>query len=165
MTQAVYLKKGSTTIYIESAKVDEIIVNKVIKVQKPVVKNKQNAKVPGTLLVDLKKIEHVFNIIGFLSNKNGSGNESYASSKAVKQSLIINILFKSGDIELHYRDLVDKDYGDEYNDGNPASDNHIKTVLDKVSITDASLRADASGDSTGIKRYSLQINLTRGKIR
>jgi len=171
MTQAVYLTKGSTTVYIESAKVDELITNAMIKVNMPVTPNKQDTKAPGTLVVDLKKIQHVFNIMGYLSASHDSDNYGGAwsggtmtSAKDVKSALVKDILFSSGDIELHYRDLVDTDYSENYNDNKPCSSTFVRVSLDKVSITDGSIISDTPTEA-GINRYKIQINLTRGKIR
>jgi len=163
--QIVKLKKGSTEIYIESAKVEESIANKVIKVLRPLTKSAQDSKNPGTILVDLKRIEHIFNITGFLSAEPGSGNESYADAKAVKDALVRDILYPSGDIELHYRGYTDKDYGKYYGDSSlvPADTDHVKVIFDKVTITDAGIRKEKSASSP--TRYNIILNLTRGKIK
>ncbi len=184
MTQIVTLVKGSSAVVIQATKVEEIIVNKMIKVIKPI--TPASIKAPGTLIVDLKKLEHVFNIAGFIGSDLGSGNHpadlerttsgepaydsgdtaGYSSAKGVKDSLIKNILYTKGNIDLYYRDLVDSDYSDAYNDGVATSTTNIKTVLDKVSIQDVVLRADVlSGVTSQARLYPIQLNLTRGKIR
>jgi hypothetical protein len=170
MSQALYLKKGSTVVYIEASEVDESFGNTLTKVPKPVTKSNQGTRQPGTLIVDLKRIEHLFIITGFLSASAESGNKGSAwsggtmsTAKDVKNALIKDILFSSGDIELHYRNYVDSDYGATYNDGTISSSDHIKVALDKFTIKDQILRSDVSAGGTD--RFSITISLTRGKIK
>ena len=116
------------------------------------------------MVIDLKQMTHIFNIQGFLDAGEGSGNESYTDADAVRVALIKNIIYPKGDIELHYRNYKDSDYGTYYGDGSiGASTDFMRTQLDKLSIMDVALRADE--DSTLVTRYQILISLTRGKIK
>ena len=159
--QIVKLSKGETSVYIEAQKVEEILQDNVIKIELPQVSGDQGGdKAPLTFSVGLNRIKHVFNIQGFLSARTGSGNETtYSTAKEVKDALIKNILYPAGSIQLEYRNYVDSDYGSKYGDDSSAETTYVKTVLDKVSLIDASLRTDAS--NTEVTRYSIQINLTK----
>lgn len=163
-----------TTVYIEAAKVDEILANKFMKSDRPLVgEENQDTKNTGTMIKDLKKFSHVFNIQGYLSASETSGNAglqwsggdgTMRTTKDVKNALIKDIIYPSGDIELHYRDYKDTDYGEYYGNKLPdAATDHVKVNIDKLQLTDASLRTDV--DSTAVNRYAIQINLTRGKIK
>jgi len=185
MTQIVTLVKGSYAIVIRSAKVEEILTNELTKIERPVVKSQQGTRTPGTTVSDKKKIVHVFNIQGVIDAEVGGGNNpadyerttsgqpaydsgdtaGYSTAKNVKISLIKNILYPSGDIELYYRDLVDSDYGSTYYDNTAASTTHVKVSLDKISIQETSLRVDDRLNTDNALRYDVQINLTRGRTR
>lgn len=173
MTQIVNLTKirddGSTTVYIEANKVDEILVNPLIKISMPI--PAVSSKTPETRLLDLKRIAHVFNIDGFLSVSAESGNNgatwsggTMSTAKDVKDALIKDILYLSGNIELRYRNVVDRDYSLKYYDNKDTSTTHVKTLLDKISVQESILRAE-DRNSGVVRRYSIKINLTRGKVR
>lgn len=172
MTQVVYLKKGTTKVYVSSAKVEEVLSNILIKVQRPQSKTTQNSKNPGTLFVDIKKIEHMFNIQGYLDATAISGNAGLSwsggtmtTANHVRLALIKDILYNSGDIELYYRNYKDLDYGSYYGTGESVDggNDHIKCQLDKINISDVSLRADVS--SNAVERYNISLSLTRGKVK
>jgi len=170
--QVVKLKKtvGGTPyeIFIQSAKVEENVTDpNLITVERAFIGADQTTKGGGTLIVKLNRFKHSFTIQGYLSNEQGSGNESYGSAKEVKDSLIKNILYSQGDIEFHYRDYSDSDYSDYYGDGSTGtSSTYIKCAVSKLSITDASLRADyMSGAVVQTARFNIDLELIRGKIK
>jgi len=175
--QVVKLKKIITTgenagtyeVFIQSAKVEENITDpNLISIERSFIGVDQTTKGAGTLFVKLNRFKHTFNIQGYLSNEDGSGNESYASAKLVKDDLIKYILYGQGDIELHYRDYIDSDYSTVYGDNStvPGGIDHVKCALSKVSITDASLRADyMSGTTVQVARYNIDLELFRGKTK
>jgi len=163
MAQLIKLQKGSNYIMIETTKVEESLVNKLIKIQRPVVKGNQNTYNPGTGIVDIKRIEHIFTIDGFISYDENTHIAGVSDATGVKNFFIRNILYPKGEIELFYRNQKDSDYGSYYWNKSAASTEHIKTNLDKVTIRDVALRG---GDSTNSpKRYGILINLTRGKVK
>ncbi len=159
--QVVKLSKGNISIYIQAQKVDEILQDNTMKVEKPQLATGQDAdKSPITYVIELNRFKHVFNIQGFLSNEIGSGNESYLNSKAVKNDLF-QILKRSGNIKMEYRDYSDSDYGAENDDGGTNSTIYISTMLDKVQFTDGTNRHDTISGVACV-RYNIQINLVKG---
>jgi len=158
--QAVKLVKGTASgVFIESAKVEEVLVNKVIKVSMPIVDPATRS--PGALVKDLKRFEHLFVITGFVSASSGSGNEGFGSAKAVKDHLIKNIFYPAGDIELHYRSQADSDYGSKYWDNSLAKTTYVKVSLDKISFGDDN--AVGGQDAAYPPKYKVVMNLFRGK--
>jgi len=170
--QVVKLQKtvdGTThTVYIMSAKVEENLTNPdLITIERAFIGNDQTTKGGGTLFIKLNRFKHAFDIQGYLSAEQGSGNEKHVTAKAVKDELIKNILYPQGDVEFHYRDYKDTDYSDYYGDNSTgAASSYVKVQPSKVSITEASTRADyMSGVECRAVRYNIELDLIRGKTK
>jgi len=169
--QVIALAKGTTTVYLGVQKVEEILSDGSSKIPRPLTKVNQDIKNPGTLIIGLKTINHVFNVTGFLDASAESGNYglswsggTISNADDARKALIKDIIYRGGDIEMHYRNYKDSDYGEYYGTGSTgASTTYVKTYLDKISFIDASTRADDG--STLVHRYLVQLALTRGVVR
>ena len=164
------MKTGvASGVFIECTKVSEVVSNEMEKISMPYSKASQDVYNPGTLLLDLKKMIHSFSIQGYLSAEQGSGNEGYGDAYTVRNHLIKNIIHGSAQIQLHYRNYVDRDLGNYFADKSQGtSTTYISVGLDKISFDDVSLRADKTISGINIayvNKYSVQMSLTCGKNR
>lgn len=149
----VILTKGSITVDIAATKVEQDLQNKIIKIQMPVRKSNQDTTAPTTKIVDLKRIEHVITVYGFLLS------DSTSTALEKREALVsyttlagghaeapnsIGMLLKSGDITLSWR-------GES-----------ITCNFDKIKFIDSSVRDQREGNPD---KYELIMTLTKGAVR
>ena len=171
MAQAVKLVKGGNTVWIEATKIDEDLINTPISFELPVIKDKQDIESPNTLIIDIKKVKHIFTIAGFLSATVESGNSgTYADAKAVRDALIKDILYAKGDIQLYIRGYADSDISyssdGKYKNQSPAvsfATDHMKVSLIKITITDGGISKSKEADSP--ERYNITIAFLKGVVK
>lgn len=129
---AVYLERNSpiqgiTKLRIQVTKITEQIENKFIKIPFPVIGNNQDTKAPKTKYKDLKRLNHIFTVEGFIfaqQNQSASGkyydaniivkgatfsNPTYLTAAEAKNALIFYILYPAGDLNLYWRGLAKQD--------------------------------------------------------
>lgn len=163
MTGTIGLKKGgSAVVYIQTESIDESISNKLIKVARPLSYSSQDTTIPYTKVRDLKRFDHTFNIIGYLSVDANSGNTTWPDAEACKNYLVRVIFYNAGDILMTYRNLNDARYGTPYG-GTTADITYVHVNLDSAKFTEDSKHVDViSGTSSYISRYKVNLSLTRG---
>ena len=164
------MKTGvASGVFIECEKVEEVISNSLISINRVQSTSVQDTHNPGTQIKDLKDITHSFEIQGYLSARPGSGNEGFGDAYTARNHLITKILYGSAQIQFHYRHYSDIDYGAYFADKSQGvSSTYIAVNVDKISFDDVALRADRviSGVNIAyVNRYRVQMSLTRGKNR
>jgi len=149
---------------IESTQVKRTLKNKIIKVQKPLSKTNQNgSNTPETLLIDLKKIEDMITVIGYIPVQDSSATPSgtisptftdstQKNSVDVFEDMVADFKKVPGPYTLHYK-------GKEYS-----------VLIDQLEHTDRSNRIQSSqvnGTQTTNfpQRVDLSISFTVGSVR
>jgi hypothetical protein len=151
-TFPVTLTISTNTYSFEAQQVKRTIKNKLIKVQKPLTRgNQTGSNDPETMLVDIKKIEDMVMLIGFIPSQTMG---TFKSAIVVFNSLVTDIKRQPGPFTLAYRGIT------------------LQVCVDQIEQTDSARVSQSYRDSTGAvvgtdspQRVELSISFTVGKIR
>ncbi len=123
----VYLEKsevgGQTKLMVTVTKMEEFLENKIIKLPYPVIsQSDQNSTVPSTKYKDLKRINHVYTVEGFITLQSSldgdsaldyydslirvKGAKDKLTAAQAKNALIYYVLYPYGDITLSWRSIA-----------------------------------------------------------
>lgn len=152
-TFPVTITLGSNTYSIEAQQVKRVLKNKLIKVNKPLTRgNQTGSNDPETMLMDIKRIEDMITVQGFIASQTIG---TYKSAVQIFENMVQDFKRQPGPFTLTYRS------------------NSYQVCVDQLEHTDSVKRAqnylNAAGSGVGgtdsPQRVEVSMSFTVGKLR
>jgi len=142
----VWISNGANSVKIVSNKIEQDLKNNMTKIAMPVTAGNQDSKKPSMKILDLKRVEHLITISGFIEPQDS------LTATQVKNKLIEDVLFAKGECTLKWRGVGSAAYS--------SAANEVSVYIDKIKFTDHALRLQKL---TGAYRYEVIMDLTVGE--